>query len=225
MISPGYAGPMRRRREFCYRFRHFMIISTNGCKFFCEPSLWTRLVPGHGENSGLTRGVIGLYDVLVGMICWKTAMPAGRTNQTKSAAKWHLVHSVAGKSEHQIKCTAERKHESCVLKIGDWVKDQLLLDPCYFSPALFDRIHQRGEFFISRLKKGCPPIWAAVHQGDVTSEKTEVLGQTTIGHRIFSAGRHSKSRKPGISSLMWLIYWSSSSMHISLLNSIWPTGP
>ena len=61
----------------------------------------------------------GRHDLL------KNSYAAGRTNQTKTTAKWHLVHSVAGKSEHQIKCTTARKHESCVLQIGGWIKDQL----------------------------------------------------------------------------------------------------
>lgn len=107
--------------------------------------------------------VLRLHDLL------KNSYAACRTNHTKSAAKLHLVHSVFGKSEHSIKLTAERRHESRVLKIGAWVKDRLLLfDLGYFGYALFDRIHQNGGFFISRVKDGCQPTLTALHQGDGT---------------------------------------------------------
>jgi len=107
--------------------------------------------------------VLRLHDRL------KNSYAACRTHPTKAAAKLHRVHSVFGKSEHRIQLTAERRHESRVLKIGDWVKDRLLLfDLGYFSYALFDRIHQRGGFFISRVKDGSQPILTALHQGDGT---------------------------------------------------------
>ena len=105
--------------------------------------------------------VLRLHDLL------KNSYAGCRTNHTKAAAKLHLVHSVFGKSEHRIQLTAERRHESRVLKIGDWVKERLLLfDLGYFSYALFDRIHRCGGFFVSRLKEGCNPMLVAVHQGD-----------------------------------------------------------
>ena len=104
--------------------------------------------------------VLRLHDLL------KNSYAACRTNHTKAAAKLHLVHSVFGKSDQRIQLTAERRHESRVLKIGDWVKDRLLLfDLGYFSYALLDRIQQYGGFFVSRLKEGCNPTLVALHQG------------------------------------------------------------
>lgn len=104
--------------------------------------------------------VLRLHDLL------KNSYAACRTNHTKAAAKLHLVHSVFGKSDQRLQLTAERRHESRVLKIGDWVRDRLLLfDLGYFSYALLDRIHRCGGFFVSRLKEGCNPTLVALHQG------------------------------------------------------------
>ena len=116
--------------------------------------------------------VLRLHDLL------KNSYAGCRTNHTQAAAKLHLVHSVFGKSEHRIQLTAERRHESRVLKIGDWVKERLLLfDLGYFSYALFDRIHRCGGFFVSRLKEGCNPTLVAVHQGN---------GSELVGHSLQS---------------------------------------
>ena len=114
--------------------------------------------------------VLRLHDML------KDTYAACRTNHTQSAAKLHVVFSVLGKSEQQIHLTSERKHESKVLKIGEWVQGRLLLfDLGYFSYGLLDRIHQWGGFFISRLKENCQPLIVAVHQGD---------GQALIGRTL-----------------------------------------
>ena len=113
--------------------------------------------------------VLRLHDLLKGTYA------ACRTNHTQAAAKLHVVYSVLGKSKQQVQLTSERKHESKVLQIGDWVKGCLLLfDLGYFSYALMDRIHQWGGFFISRLKDGCTPRIVAVHQGD----GKKLLGRT-----------------------------------------------
>jgi len=97
----------------------------------------------------------------------KATYTACRTNHTKAAAKLHVVFSVVGQSAQQIQLTSERKHESKMLKIGDWVNGRLLLfDLGYFSYALLDRIHRWGGFFISRLKHNCKPLIVAIHQGD-----------------------------------------------------------
>ena len=118
--------------------------------------------------------VLRLHDLLKG------TYTACRTNHTKAAAKLHMVYSVLGKSEQQIQLTSERKHESTVLKIGEWVKGRLLLfDLGYFSYALLDRIHQGGGFFISRLKDNCNPLIIAVHQGE---------GHALIGRTLRQVG-------------------------------------
>ncbi len=104
--------------------------------------------------------VLRLHDLL------KETYWACRTNHTQAAAKLHLVFSVCARSPQQVQLTAERKHESKVLKIGAWVRGCLLLfDLGYFGYALLDRINQEGGFFISRLKEGCNPTITAVYQG------------------------------------------------------------
>jgi len=114
--------------------------------------------------------VLRLHDLL------KNTYAACRTNHTQAAAKLHLVYSVFGKSDQQIRLTAERRHESQVLTIGEWVKGRLLLfDLGYFSYALLDRIRRMGGFFVSRLKDGCNPLITAVYQGD---------GKELIGRKL-----------------------------------------
>ena len=103
--------------------------------------------------------VIRLHELLKG------AYAACRTNHTQAAAKLHLVLSVLGKSEQKVKLTPQRTHESQILRVGDWVEGRLLLfDLGYFKYALFDRIHQCGGYFVSRLKDCCNPVIVAVHQ-------------------------------------------------------------
>jgi IS4 transposase len=105
--------------------------------------------------------VLRLHDLL------HKTYTACRTNHTQAAAKLHLVFSVFGTSDQQVRLTSERRHESKVLTIGEWVKGRLLLfDLGYFSYGLLDRIRRMGGFFVSRLKDGCNPRITAVHQGD-----------------------------------------------------------
>ncbi len=103
--------------------------------------------------------VLRLHDKLA------STYPACRTNHTQAAAKLHLVLSVFGLSEQRVRLTAERKPEGKVLRVGDWVRDRLLLfDLGYFRYALFASIADHGGFFISRLKDGCNPTVVAVHE-------------------------------------------------------------
>jgi IS4 transposase len=105
--------------------------------------------------------VLRLHDLL------KKTYTACRTNHTQAAAKLHLVYSVFGTSDQQIRLTSERRQESKVLTVGEWVNGRLLLfDLGYFSYGLLDRIRGMGGFFVSRLKDGCNPLITAVHQGD-----------------------------------------------------------
>jgi len=105
--------------------------------------------------------VLRLHDLL------QKTYTACRTNHTQAAAKLHLVFSVFGTSDQQVRLTSERRHESKVLTIGQWVKGRLLLfDLGYFSYGLLDRIRRLGGFFVSRMKDGCNPLITAVHQGD-----------------------------------------------------------
>ena len=102
--------------------------------------------------------VLRLHDMLA------ARYPACRTNHTRAAAKLHLVMSVFGASEHRVRLTGERASERKALRIGDWVRDRLLLfDLGYFRYALFATIVDHGGFFLSRLKDGCNPTVVAVH--------------------------------------------------------------
>lgn len=112
--------------------------------------------------------VLRLHDLL------KSTYAACRTNHTQAAAKLHVVFSVLGLSDQQIKITGERVHDAHVWTIGPWVRGRLLLfDLGFFWYALFARILQHGGFFISRLKEGSNPTIVAVHQGD----GTQLIGQ------------------------------------------------
>lgn len=103
--------------------------------------------------------VIRLHDLL------QKVYTACRTNHTKAAAKLHLIFSVQGTSEQRVKFTAQRAHESRVLRLGNWVKGRLLLfDLGFFKYALFDRIAHYGGYFISRLKSDCNPILVALNE-------------------------------------------------------------
>ena len=89
---------------------------------------------------------------------------ACRTNHTQAAAKLHMVF-LWGQSGQHIQLASDRKHESKVLKIGDYIKRRLLLfDLGYLSYGLLDRIHQHGGFFVSRLKDNCNPLLVPIHK-------------------------------------------------------------
>lgn len=85
--------------------------------------------------------------------------PACRTNHTKAALKMHAVISVRGKGSNSVKLTSQRKHDGPVFKIGNWVKNSLLLfDLGYFKYRLFAEIEKRGGYFLSRLKSNVDPV-------------------------------------------------------------------
>jgi IS4 transposase len=102
--------------------------------------------------------VIRLHDLL------EKHFPACRTNHSKDALKAHTLMSVRGVGEQSVKTTAERKHDGPVLRVGKWVRNQLLMfDLGYFRYQLFACIGRNGGFFVTRLKGNANPTSVAVH--------------------------------------------------------------
>jgi len=96
--------------------------------------------------------VVKLHDLL------EKAFPACRTNHTRAAAKLHVVMSVTGKGPRTVKVTSGRRHDGPVFRVGQWVRDRLLVfDLGYFRYQLFDCIDRNGGYFISRLKENANP--------------------------------------------------------------------
>ncbi len=72
--------------------------------------------------------VLRLHDTL------SKTYAACRTNHTQAAAKLHLVLSVLGTSQHQVRLTSERTADGQVLRVAEWVQGRLLLfDLGYFK--------------------------------------------------------------------------------------------
>jgi IS4 transposase len=103
--------------------------------------------------------VIRLHDLL------KRAFAACRTNHTLAALKLHTVLSVNGAGPRSVKITAERVHDGPVFRVGEWVRDRLLLfDLAYFRFQLFSRIQHHGGYFVVRLKKSANPLIVAANR-------------------------------------------------------------
>lgn len=85
--------------------------------------------------------------------------PACRTNHTKAAIKMHVVASALVAGPKHVALYSERTPEIKTLKIGDWVKDRiLLLDLGFFKYSLFSQIQGHGGYFVSRLKENTNPL-------------------------------------------------------------------
>lgn len=86
------------------------------------------------------------------------AFPGSRTNSCPAAAKVNTVFSVVRCSVRSVMIAEGKRAELRFLRIGEWIRDNLLLiDLGYFSYAAFDRIDRHGGFFISRLKASANP--------------------------------------------------------------------
>jgi putative transposase len=91
--------------------------------------------------------------------------PGTRTNSSPAAAKLHLVMSVKGKGVEWVKLTGERANEHRTLRMGQWVRDRLLVfDLGYFRYQLFDCIDRNGGYFLSRLPSRANPRIVGVHR-------------------------------------------------------------
>ena len=104
--------------------------------------------------------VIRLHDLLA------RSFPGCRTNQSKSAAKLHMVMSVVDGSARRVKVTGERTSDVTPWKrVGKWVEGRLLLfDLGYYRFHLFDRIDANDGFFLSRAKTNFNPEIVAVNR-------------------------------------------------------------
>jgi putative transposase len=103
--------------------------------------------------------VIRLHDLLA------KEFPACRTNHTKAALKAHAIISVTGAGKQSIKVTGERAHDGPVFRVGQWVKERLLLfDLGYFRYQLFACIESNGGYFLTRLKANANPLIVSVNR-------------------------------------------------------------
>ena len=104
--------------------------------------------------------VIRLHDLLA------RDFPGCRTNQSKSAAKLHMVMSVTDGSARRVRVTSERTSDVTPWKrVGKWVEGRLLLfDLGYYRFHLFDRIDANGGFFLSRAKSNFNPVIVATNR-------------------------------------------------------------
>lgn len=97
--------------------------------------------------------VLRLHDQL------EKCFAACRTNHTKAAAKLTVVMSVVGRGPRRLVLTGERRHDSKLHGVGEWVRGRLLLfDLGYYSYAMFSAIVRHGGFFVTRLKDNANPV-------------------------------------------------------------------
>jgi len=103
-------------------------------------------------DSTIVRLLDSLADIFPG-----AGMPAG--------VKIATVLSVATDNLHRMAIYAGKRAEVKTLKLGEWVKDHLLLfDLGYFKFAVFDQIRQLGGHFITRLHGNADPKIVSVNR-------------------------------------------------------------
>ena len=80
----------------------------------------------------------------------------------KAELKLHLTIGLAGNAK-SIGIFSGKTAELKTIRIGDWIKDHILLfDLGYFKYELFSRIRRNGGHFVSRLKSGANPTIVSV---------------------------------------------------------------
>ena len=85
--------------------------------------------------------------------------PAARTRKVAAGVKISLLISAVADGPKRITLYGERTGEVKTLRIGQWVKDRILLiDLGFYKHNTFARIDENGGFFISRLKNGVNPL-------------------------------------------------------------------
>jgi putative transposase len=103
--------------------------------------------------------VIKLFDGL------KRAFPGCRTNSAPAAVKLHAFLSVKGAGRSTVAISSERVHEKRKLRVGPWVRDNLLLfDLGFYHFQLFSCIARNRGYFLTRLKENANPIITALHR-------------------------------------------------------------
>ena len=101
-----------------------------------------------------------------------------------AAAKISAILSVRANSVRSLVVTPEAKADVKTLKIGPWIRDNLLLfDLGYYKFALFEKIDKLNGYFLSRVKSNANPVITAinkVHRGrsiDLVGRKLQdILG-------------------------------------------------
>ena len=116
---------------------------------------------------GQFRDLFAIDSTVVRLHEFLAAAYAGcRTNQSKAAAKLHMVMSVVDGSAKRVKLTGERTADVTPWKrVGKWVAGRLLLfDLGYYRFHLFDRIDANGGYFLTRAKTTFNPIITATNR-------------------------------------------------------------
>ena len=163
---------------------------------------------GFRELLAIDACVIRLHDLLA------RDFPGCRTNQSKSAAKLHMVMSVTDGSARRVKVTDERTSDVTPWKrVGKWVEGRLLLvDLGYYRFHLFDRIDANGGFFLSRAKTNFNPVIVAANRNwrgasvpvvgtklrevlpRLQRQYLDVMVEVTFKKRVYRGAQGSKTR-------------------------------
>lgn len=170
---PGKLEHLRRRYEtisaetivtsaFYGRFSPELIVFLETC-----------LMRGFEETIKATEGFAadlnGLKDILITdasvVVLHEALQPFYPGTRHPAAAKISAILSVRANSVRSIEITSEKKADVKVLKIGPWIKDNLLLfDLGYYKFALFEKIECMEGFFLSRVKSNANPVITAVNR-------------------------------------------------------------
>jgi len=103
--------------------------------------------------------IIRLHDKLA------SKWPAARTRKTAAGVKVGLLVSAVANGPTNVGLYGERTSEIKTLKIGEWVKDRILLvDLGFYKYRLFVKIKEYGGFFVTRLRKDANPTIVAVNK-------------------------------------------------------------
>jgi putative transposase len=98
-----------------------------------------------------------------------TKFPATRSRKVAAGVKVDTLVSVCANGPKSVALVGERTHDVKLLRLGNWVKDRILLaDLGYYSHRLFAKIEEHGGFFVSRWKKSADPLFIrslSVHRG------------------------------------------------------------
>ncbi len=90
--------------------------------------------------------------------------PAARSRTVAAGVKVSLLVSAVANSPKSISIHAESANELKTLRIGQWIKDRILLiDLGFYKHQLFARIKENGGYFVSRLKGNADPLIVDVH--------------------------------------------------------------
>lgn len=103
--------------------------------------------------------------------------PATRARRVAAGVKVAALVSAVANGPKHVAIYGERTSEIKTLRLGQWVKDRILLvDLGFYKHQLLARIGENGGFFITRLKESADPLVRAslrVHRG----QAIELAGQ------------------------------------------------